>query len=132
MVCTILGPLLFAIYITDLPAAIKSQLYMFDDDTKMYRHMSDDSDSVILHADLDCMQDWSEKWLNRPPKCKSMEIGTSREFTEYTMKSSVSLGTLDQVVSKKDLGVILDPSLKFRDEISSRVNKASLEDNSVT
>ena len=48
------------------------------------------------------------------------------------MRSSDGLITLDQDVSEKDLGVILDPSLKFRENIRSRLNKASLEDHLVT
>ena len=58
-------------------------------------------------------------------KCKSMEHGKSRAFTEYKMRSSSDLITLDQIVSEKDLSVILDPSLKFREDISYRVNKAN-------
>ena len=57
---TVLGPLLFVIYINDVPYAIKSQFYMLPDDTKLYRHISDGSDSGVLQADLDCLQDWSE------------------------------------------------------------------------
>ena len=41
------------------------------------------------------------------------------------MRSSDGLVTLDQVVSENDLGVILDPNLKFRGNISSWVNKAN-------
>ena len=58
---SVLGPLVFVIYITDLPDVIKCQLYMFDDDTRLYRHISDGSDSGVLQADLDCLQNWSEK-----------------------------------------------------------------------
>ena len=113
---SLLSPLLFVIYINNLPDIIKSQLYMFPDDTKLYRHISDGSDSGILQADLDCLHDWSEKWQIsfHPYKCKSMELGKSRVFTEYKMSSSDGLITLDQVISENDLGVILDPSLKFR------------------
>ena len=123
---SVLGPLLFVIYINDLPDAINSQVYMFADDTKIYRPISDSSDSSTLQADLNCLQDWSEKWLIRfhPQKSKSMELGKSREVTEYIMRSSSGPVTLDKVVSERDLGVILDPSLKFRDDISARVNKA--------
>ena len=59
-----------------------------------------------------------------PHTCKSMELGKSRAFTEYKMMSSDGLVTLVQVVSEKNLGVILDPSMTFREDISSKVNKA--------
>ena len=124
---SVLGPLLFVIYINDLPDAINSQVYMFADDTKIYRPISDNSDSSTLQADLNCLQDWSEKWLIRfhPQKCKSMELGKSIEVTDYIMRSSSGPVTLDRVGSERDLGVILDPSLKFRDDIGARVNKAA-------
>ena len=48
-----------------------------------------------------------------------------RAFTEYKMRSSDDLVSLDQVVSETYFGAILDPGLKFRDNISSRVNKAN-------
>ena len=54
-----------------------------------------------------------------------MELGKSIEVTDYIMRSSSGPVTLDKVVSERDLGVILDASLKFRDDISARVNKAN-------
>ena len=82
---SVLGPLLFVIYINDLPDVIKSQLCMFSDDTKLYRHILDGSDSSILQAELDCLQDWSEKWQIsfHPHKCKSMELG-KQEYSPST------------------------------------------------
>ena len=42
----------------------------------------------------------------------------------YKMRSSDGLDTLGKVVSEKDLGAILNPSLRFRENISPRVNNA--------
>ena len=41
------------------------------------------------------------------------------------MRSSDGIVTLEHFVSEKDLGVILDPSLKFREDIGSRVKKGN-------
>ena len=76
---------------------------MFADDTKLYIHISDGSDSGVLQADLDCLQGWSEKWQIsfNPHKFQSMELG-NQELRQIKMRSSNGLVTLDQVVSEKD------------------------------
>ena len=87
---SVLVPLLFVVYINDLPDAIKSQIYnMFVDDTNMYRLISDGSEIGILQANLDCQQDWSEKMT---PKYKSMELGKSSAFTKHKSRQKKRLG----------------------------------------
>ena len=58
-----LGPLLFLIYINDLPDNIISDVYMYADDTKLYREIKTIEDQRILQKDLDTFTKWSEIWL---------------------------------------------------------------------
>ena len=58
-----LGPVLFLLYINDLPDNVASHVYMFADDTKIYRSMTSHDDTTILQNDLDCLQCWSAKWF---------------------------------------------------------------------
>ena len=60
---SVLGPILFVIYINDLPAEVKSSVLLFADDTKNYRFIKSIADSVQLQTDLDCLVEWSRKWL---------------------------------------------------------------------
>ena len=59
---SVLGPLLFLIYIKDLDSGISSDVSKFADDTKIGRVIRSDSDVIALQADLDNMNEWSSKW----------------------------------------------------------------------
>ena len=50
---SVLGPILFVIYINDLPDVISSYVYMYADDTKIFRVIGDDGDANSLQRDLD-------------------------------------------------------------------------------
>ena len=60
---SVLGPLLFLIYINDLPDGITSTIYMYADDTKLYREIKSSDDHQILQNDLSKLCTWSKKWL---------------------------------------------------------------------
>ena len=79
---SVLGPILFVLYINDLPTNIMSDVFMFADDTKMYRTIRCPNDQRILQADLDNLSTWSTKWLLKfhPDKCKIMHIGAETDF----------------------------------------------------
>ena len=59
---SVLGPLLFLIYINDLDDTITSNALKFADDTKVFRKVNTDSDKQHLQNDLDRLVKWCEKW----------------------------------------------------------------------
>ena len=58
---SVLGPILFLIYINDLDDSITSNVLKFADDTKLFRKVNTDGDKQHLQNDL--LLKWSEKWL---------------------------------------------------------------------
>jgi hypothetical protein len=59
---TVLGPLLFLIYINDLPESLHSSAKLFADDSLLYRELNTTSDTNKLQEDLDKLQKWESKW----------------------------------------------------------------------
>jgi hypothetical protein len=122
---SVLGPLLFVIFINDLPNLVDSDVYLFADDTKIFNIISDVKDTYQLQADLNKLSNWSDTWLLKfhPDKCKHMHIGKPgpKPDQTYTLKSK----TLQKVNEEKDIGVIIDSELNFDKHISEKVNKAN-------
>ncbi len=60
---SVLGPVLFAIYINDLPEQVTSDLFLFADDTKMHKTVRSELEAEDLQRNLDSLQTWSDRWL---------------------------------------------------------------------
>ena len=106
-----MGPILFLIYINDLPDYVKSSCKIFADDTKIYAKVGNMADVERIQKDIDELVEWSRTWLLNfnAGKCKVMHVGARNGRANYFME-----GTEIQVVSEeKDLGVVVDDKLRF-------------------
>ena len=59
---TVLGPLLFLVYINDLPRGIQSDIRLFADDCIIYREIKSPEDQLKLQQDLNDVIAWEKKW----------------------------------------------------------------------
>ena len=59
---SVLGLLLFVVFINDLPDHMQSDMYLFADDTKIFRRISTKQDEEILQEDINEMLKWADKW----------------------------------------------------------------------
>ena len=60
---TVLGPLLFLVYINDLPDCVSSSCGLFADDCLLYRPIHTTDDSRFLQEDLLRIEEWANKWM---------------------------------------------------------------------
>ena len=120
---SILGPLLFLIYINDLDIGIMSRLLKFADDTKMYGRVGTNKDTDTLRNDLETLNAWSEKWQMgfNVDKCKVMHLGKKNEQSEYQINGK----KLAEITEEKDLGVIISNDLKVGKQCDKAVNKGN-------
>ena len=85
---SVLGPILFVIYINTLPeVVVSSDMYLFADDVAIFRAIFDNNDTDPLQKDLNRMDEWTEESLLKfnYQKCSTMRIGRHYETKEYTM-----------------------------------------------
>ena len=82
---SILGPILFTIFINDLPEIVQSTCKVFADDTKVY-NTSQNKD--IIQNDLGKLHEWSDIWqlYFNTSKCKVLHIGRNNPNHDYSMK----------------------------------------------
>ena len=80
---SVLGPVLFLIFINDLDAALVNSILKFADDTKLFGKVNNDSDRESIQQDHHRLLNWSDKWQMpfNTAKCMVMHIGTCLLYT---------------------------------------------------
>ena len=63
---SVLGPVLFLIFINDLDSHLVTSLLKFADDSKLFSKVNNDSDRDVIQQDLHSLVEWSDKWQNLP------------------------------------------------------------------
>ena len=121
---SVLGPLLFLIYINDIDGAAMylELLKKFADDTKLAKIIRSPEDAQKLQDCLDSLGRWGEKWNMdfNVKKCKVMHIGRSNPKHKYFMNGA----ELKEVDSEKDIGVCIAANLKPSQQCQEAANRA--------
>ena len=120
-----LGPLLFLIYINDLPNGIES---IFADDTSLFSKVKGATFSdTQLNNDLNKISKWAFQWkmlFNPDPSKQAIEICFSHKCDNENYPSLVFNDTKVQLAhNQKHLGLILDFKLDFNEDIGNKINK---------
>ena len=107
---SVLGPILFIIYINDLDIGLVSKISKFADDTKLGIKADDDAVVKQLQEDLNRIGEWSLKWQMpfNLGKCKVMHIGYKNVNAKYELLGK----EIESCQQEKDLGVIITSDLK--------------------
>ena len=120
---SVLGPLLFIIYINDIDECVAGKILKFADDTKIYHTVYSDEEVSVLQSDLRNLVQWSKDWqmLFNADKCKVMHIGFNNKQAKYDINDI----QLECVSDEKDLGIIVSEDLKWDKQCSEAVKKAN-------
>lgn len=121
---TVLGPLLFLIYINDLPRCISNNIRLFADDCVIYATISSHEDQIALQTDLTAVKNWCHKWqmsLNIS-KCRSVSFHrrTNPLVYNYTLHNSF----LQLASSYKYLGIHISSDLSWTLHINHVISTA--------
>ena len=121
---SVLGPLLFLLYVNDIVESNESHIVMFADDIKIWRGLRTVHDTSILQNDINKLQLWSETWLLKfnVKKCVVLNIRTRKSTlkTQYRLHNVI----LHSMESEKDLGITIMHSLKSSVQCTRAANKA--------
>ena len=124
---SVLGPLLFLIYINDLPDYIQnnSTVKMFADDTIIYHSITNQQDTNAFQEDLDALQRWESDWLMHfhPQKCQTMHITNKRNIIQSTY--TIHNHNLQSTNTAKYLGIHIDSTLKWNTHINKTAQRAN-------
>ena len=119
---SVLGPLLFLVYINDIDEGVSSLISKFADDTKIGRPISDKDDITKLQKDLDLLGKWAEKWQMKfnADKCKVIHFGGD-STSNYVMDGK----RLENIHEEKDLGVLIHKTLKPEKQCQAAAGRAN-------
>ena len=120
---SVLGPILFLVYINDLDVGIVSSLGKFADDSKLMKSICSNEDVSTVREDLKVLESWAETWQMEfnVDKCSVIHLGKTNPSADYRLFDK-QLTVSDK---ERDLGVIVDNKLKFGEQCDSVVSKAN-------
>ena len=122
---SVLGPLLFTIFVNDIPRIVRSDVYLFADDIKLSQTIKSSDDIQTLQDDIDKLFEWSITWNRNfsKAKCCYIQVGPPSRFCRHSyMLNSTTITSTDK---QKDLGIWIDPNLNFHSRTHQTVSRAN-------
>ena len=124
---SILGPLLFLVFVNDIVDSIDSKIFVYADDTSIMRPIKDpEYDFQILNSDLHTLSKWAKQWhvTFNCAKTECMIFSLKNKPPSYP-PLFLNNTIIKQVNHHTHLGLILDSKLTWKDHITKICTKAS-------
>ena len=80
---SVLGPVLFLVFINDLPEVIKELMKIFTDDTKIYYPIQSLETPQLLRNDVEKSETWTHIWkmMHNNKKCHHIHVGENNDIS---------------------------------------------------
>jgi hypothetical protein len=120
---SVLGPVLFLIYINDIADVLKNcSVSIFADDSKIYFRANSATDIAVIQSDIDRIQSWCDEWQLSiaANKCSMLHLGRANVNNLYTMGAT----NIPVVRMVKDLGITISADLSFSPHITQITKNA--------
>ena len=126
---SVLGPLLFLIYINDITLTTDTKMKLFADDTSIYIEFDNpEHSSAVLNEDMKSIQQWADQWLVTfsPPKTKLLTCSYKvRNYPPISFNGTI----IESVQNHKHLGLTLSSNLGWSAHINGILaNVSSMSD----
>ena len=123
---TVLGPLLFSLYMNDIMVGTESEIRLFADDCVCCRQIDSTEDTSKLQKDIDQLGKWARQWGMRfqPVKCNIMQL-TRKQIKKINGVYSLEGTVLENVDIIKYLGLTISRDLKWNTHVSTVCTKAN-------
>jgi len=120
-----LGPLLYLLYVKDIPKLITSKVKKFADDMKLWHIFRSKNVENVISQDLKTLEKYSEKWLLKfnAVKCQRMSIGHNFD-TQYNMTHETDTRVIEHVKHCQDLVIQVSGDLKWSQQCNQAASKA--------
>ena len=124
---SVLGPVLFLIFINDLPDNIRSSVRLFADDCVLYRNIHALQDCLTLQEDLTSLGQWKTDWQMKfnVAKCHSMRVTRHQHHKQIFFDYSLHNQTLENVQSAKYLCITITDNMDWGQHVSEISSKAT-------
>ena len=124
---SVLGPVLFLLFINDLPDNIRSSVRLFADDCVLYRNIHSLQDCLTLQEDLTSFGQWEADWQMKfnVAKCHSMRVTRHQHHKQILFDYSLHNQTLENVQSAKYLGITITDNMDWGQHVSEISSKAT-------
>ena len=124
---SMLGPLLFLIYVNDIPNHLVSNVKLFADDVSLFTVVKDPiRSSVELNNDLKVIEKWAYDWkitFNPDPNKQATEVLFSKKISKIFHPNLEFNGVaIPRLASQKHLVMILDAKFSFNEHVSVKLS----------
>ena len=125
---SILGPLLFLIYVNDLPdVASSTSVALFADDRKCYRSIESMEDGACLQQDFDHINQWCDLWQMELNQFKRGLLSITTNASSFHFRYQLSDIQVKTMETQKDLGVLVTKHLKWNSQVLATCSKANIK-----